>query len=58
MKFPKTVKGYIKLLKQLEKQSPTILKGFEKLSESEQKELRCFDAELSNIINVDCFDNY
>jgi len=51
MKTPKTIKGYIKLLKKIEKISPQLLKGFEQLPVSEKEKIEILDAELSNLIN-------
>jgi len=52
MKEIKTVKAYLKLMRYLEEfVSPVYLKGFDKLSEENQKFLREIDASISNIIN-------
>lgn len=50
-KEPKTIKGYISLLKFLEQINPAEMKGFDKLSKEKQEELMTNWCEFSNIIN-------
>ena len=51
MKEPKTLKGYISLLRFIEQINPAEMKGFEKLTIEEQELLKTNWAEFSNIIN-------
>lgn len=55
MKLPVTIKGFVSLLKKIERQGPESLKGFNNLSQNQQDLLKDLDAELSNYINE--FDN-
>ena len=52
MQRPKTIKGYISIIRMLEsKVFPSEMKGFDKLPEEEQKILNGLDADISNSIN-------
>ena len=51
MRKPKTIKGYISLIRQLEKIHPTWLKGFDALPEEDKENLTALDVEISNSIN-------
>ncbi len=52
MKFPKTIKGYINMMKRIEKElSPSLLKGFDELDDDTKETLEYLDAEISNYIN-------
>lgn len=48
MKKPKTIKGYLSCLKQIEEISPSTLKGFDKLTDKQKKNVFFLDAEISN----------
>ena len=52
MKMPKTINGYISLMKKIEKElSPQNLKGFENITKEKKELLTNLDAEISNHIN-------
>ncbi len=51
MELPKTIKGWILLMREIECHSITTLKGFDDLPYEDQEMLKVFDAELSNHIN-------
>lgn len=52
MKLPKTINGYISLLRQIEAEiSPCYLKGFDKLSIEDQEIICLLDTDLSNYVN-------
>lgn len=52
MKLPKTLRGYISLMSQIEKKlGPSNLKGFKKLPAELQELLGVLDAEISNCFN-------
>lgn len=48
----KTIKGYINALKRLDKICISTLKGFDKLSEEEQEELKLLSGDISNTLGV------
>lgn len=52
MKEPKNIKTYIKILKDIEKWSPSTMNGFDELSDIKQAKLHELDAALSNRINI------
>ncbi len=47
----KTIKTYISIIRKIELVSPTLLKGFDKLSNKEKELIEILDAEISNNIN-------
>ena len=51
MKLPKTIKGWILLMRDIECHSIVILKGFDDLPSEDQEMLKILDAEISNHIN-------
>lgn len=52
MRFPKTIKGYISLMRAIERDLfPGLIKGFDKLSSEDRGYLHQMDAEISNCIN-------
>lgn len=51
MRLPKTIKGWISLMREIECHSIVILKGFENLPYEDQEMLKVLDAEISNCIN-------
>lgn len=51
MKHPKTIKGYIKLVRKLECIPLTFLKGFDKLTEQQKQQLYELSGSISNNIN-------
>lgn len=51
MDIPKTAKGYISLMKKLEKTKLWELKGYHSLSAGEQDKLILINSEISNQIN-------
>jgi hypothetical protein len=51
MKIPKTAKGYISLMKKLEKTKLWDLKGYSSLPVKEQEKLILINSEISNQIN-------
>jgi len=59
MKLPKTIKGYIKLFRQIDNTlSPTHLKGFDQLNDMDTELLILMDTDISNYINeVEAFPN-
>ncbi|WP_431129697.1 hypothetical protein [Flagellimonas flava] len=48
---PKTIKGYISMIKKIEKISPQYLKGFDDLDDEQQFIVVNLDVEISNWIN-------
>ena len=51
MKLPKTIKGWILMMREIECHSLVTLKGFDNLPPEDQEMLKIFDAEISNHIN-------
>lgn len=51
MENPKTVKGYISLIRKIELISPSELKGFDNLPEEYREILSYLSADISNHIN-------
>ncbi len=52
MRMPKTVEGYVSLIRQIEQQVIiSNLKGFDNLTNDKQKILQILDAEISNNVN-------
>jgi hypothetical protein len=51
MKEPKTIKGYIAMIKLIEKMTVFDKKGFDKLPEKQQSALIALSAEISNRID-------
>ena len=50
-KNPKTIKGYISLIRKIELIDPKSLKGFDLLPKDEQEIIGILDADISNQIN-------
>lgn len=50
-KEPRTIKGYISLIKKIELIDPSSLKGFDKLSLEYQEILSFLSVDISNYIN-------
>lgn len=55
MKEPQTIKGYISLIRKIDKIPVSHLKGFDELSKEQQKCLLALTAELANSLGE--FDN-
>ncbi len=51
MRLPKTIKGWISMMREIECNSIMMLKGFDSLPVEDQEMLKVFDAEISNHIN-------
>lgn len=51
MRMPKTIKGYISLIRRIEEVSVKSLKGFDDLSEHDKEILTFLDGNISNDIN-------
>lgn len=50
MKKPKTVKGYMRMLRQIERMTVTDLKGYDEISPEFQHALGVFGADIGNLI--------
>jgi len=48
---PKTIRGYVNLIRKIELIDPSALKGYEKLSKKTKDEIGKLSAEISNIVN-------
>lgn len=51
MKKPKTIKGYISLMRKIEKFTVSDLKGFNELSDQTKEDLGNLLGSISNIVN-------
>lgn len=51
MKTPRTIAGYIRLIRRIELVSPCLLKGWDKLNKDEQEKIELMAVEISNHIN-------
>lgn len=51
MKEPKTIKGYILMMRRIEKIPCSLLKGYDKLPHSDQNELSGLSGSIGNHIN-------
>ncbi len=51
MRLPKTIKGWILMMREIECNSIVTLKGFDDLPIEDQEMLKILDAEISNHIN-------
>lgn len=47
----KTIKSYLSKIRNIEKISPMLLKGFEKLTTEQKEAIENMSAEISNLIN-------
>lgn len=52
----KTIKTYISTIRKIERISPILLKGFNKLSNKDKEFIEILDAEISNNINEISFN--
>lgn len=52
MYMPKTIKGYFKLLKQLDRLEPWLMKGYDGLPKDVKDEIAGFDVDVSNNLGV------
>lgn len=52
MKEPAKIETYIKIMKEIEKWSPSCMIGFDELSEQKQEKLYELSAAISNRINI------